>query len=86
MWKEIIIENWHHFYSSVLNLESKKWIFRGQASKEWNITSSLFRELDRAKDLINSNGGEWEKKKNIYEKELITQLSQLQISLNALRM
>ena len=85
MWEEIHIKDWHQFYKISLELKPKRWIFRGQASSEWKITSSLFRELDRAKDLFHSNGQEWEKKKNAYETELIRMFksqSHLYLSLN----
>ncbi|PYE41665.1 FRG domain-containing protein [Paenibacillus barcinonensis] len=85
MWNEVIIKDWVHFYSTITELKSKEWIFRGQASSEWKITSSLFREIDRAKDLIHISGGDWGKKKNQYEEQLIRMFqsqSHLYLSIN----
>ncbi|CAN7458165.1 FRG domain-containing protein [Paenibacillus sp. LjRoot56] len=68
---EVQIDDWFEFYKFINAFTAKTWIFRGQGSSNWNLTSSLFRELERAKDLYQNNGLEWQKKKNRYENELI---------------
>lgn len=85
VWKEVELSEWNDIQSCINQFKTKDWIFRGQSNVEWNLMSSLFREFDKARDLVETNGQDWEKKKNIYENELIQMFksqSHLHINLN----
>lgn len=46
MWREIEIDSWSTFNQIIdNNLNERNWIFRGQCSTEWDLTSSLYREI-----------------------------------------